>query len=194
MRLGGLAKATDGDFARGCVVAREAFEREDLSGGRTQLTHEAVVAATGRLNGNPVRSASSVGVQSVAGASPVSHAASPHSFTAVPTAPSLRVTQPVAPLSPVASNPASPIMKVEAELPTGQPGVSGGDSEISSSQEEYQHASTVRMMQLLVSEQQIKLDMALQKQADAAHRRLRKERNAARLRLHGDSAEDALEL
>lgn len=47
-----LARATSGDFARACDVATEAFERERLFSGATQLNAEIVASAVGGLWGD----------------------------------------------------------------------------------------------------------------------------------------------
>jgi hypothetical protein len=190
-----LARATSGDFARACDVVTEAFERESLFNGATQLLAEIVESALAGLRGDgtlpPPQRTVPAGAQRAAVVVPRATApAPPPTPTAGPSASGQR-----APPSPAASPVASPAMSpamspkvpVKTEFETSAPRRS-----TSAMNGECSGADDIDILEAKARLRKIEYDLACERVAVSKLLSEKRQREVERLRGHGGSAEDAL--
>jgi hypothetical protein len=170
-----LARATKGDFAAACEVAREAFEKESLFSGATQLNAE-IVASALRLREDGV------------GSQPSQHALVPGGtqradVVAVP---------PIA--GPSASGqraPPYPAMSANVPVKT-EFGNFGPRRSTSALDEESSGAEDIDILEAKARLQKIEYELACEKVVVSKLEREKRQRGLERLRGHGISIEDAL--
>jgi hypothetical protein len=170
-----LARATKGDFAAACEVAREAFEKESLFSGAMQLNAE-IVAGALRLREDGV------------GSQPSQHALVPGGtqradVVAVP---------PIA--GPSASGqraPPYPAMSANVPVKT-EFGNFGPRRSTSALDEESSGAEDIDILEAKARLQKIEYELACEKVVVSKLEREKRQRGLERLRGHGISIEDAL--
>jgi hypothetical protein len=189
-----LAGETSRDFARACDVAAEAFGRESLFSGATQLTAEIVASALEGLMGDgtpPMQRTAPAGTQRTS-AVPTTRAPPAAPIAAGPSA-SDQLAPPSPAASPVASPAMSPVMSpkvpVKAEFGSFAPRRS-----TSAMAEESSGAEDIDILEAKARLSKIKYDLACEELAFSKLQRQKKQRDLERLRGHGGSAEDALYL
>jgi hypothetical protein len=194
-----LAKETSGDFARACDVAAEAFGRESLFSGATQLIAEIVASTLEGLMGDgtpPMQRTAPAGTQRTSAVPP----ARPPPARPPPAAPiaagpsaSGQLAPPSPAAAPVASPAMSPVMSpkvpVKSEFGSFAPRRS-----TSAMDEESSGAEDIEILEAKARLSKIKYDLACEELAFSKLQRQKKQSDLKRLRGHGGSAEDALYL
>ena len=189
-----LARATNGDFARACEVASEAFERESLFSGATQLNAEIVASALEGMRGDdgstPSQRAIPGGTQRVAAVPPPSAAvpvpAPTAAITAGPSASGQR-----APPSPSASPAMSPAISPKVAVKT-EFGSFGPRRSTSALDEESSGAEDIDILEAKARLRKKEYELACERVAVSKLQRQKRQRDLEKLRGLGSSIEDAV--
>jgi hypothetical protein len=174
-----LARATRGDFVSACEVAREAFEKESLFSGATQLNAEIVASALERLRED--------GVGSQASQRAVVPGGMQRADAVVPPIAGPSASGQHAPPSLSASPAMSPTVPIKTES-----GNFGPRRSTSALDEVSSGAEDIDILEAKVRLRKIEYELACEKVAFSELRRKKSQRGLERLRGHGSSAEDAL--
>jgi hypothetical protein len=191
-----LARATSGDFARACDVVTEAFERESLFNGATQLLAEIVESALAGLRGDgmtpppqqqrtvPTRTQRAAVVPRATAPAP------PPTPTAGPSASGQRAP-PSPAASPVVSPAMSPAMSPKVPVKT-ELGSFAPRRSTSAMDEESAGADDIDILEAKARLRKIEYELACERVAVSKLLSEKRQREVERLREHGSSAEDAL--
>ena len=193
-----LARATSGDFARACDVVTEAFERESLFNGATQLLAEIVESALAGLRGDgltpppqqqrtvPTRTQRAAVVPRATAPAP------PPTPTAGPSASGQRAP-PSPAASPVVSPAMSPAMSPKVPVKT-ELGSFAPRRSTSAMDEESAGADDIDILEAKARLRKIEYELACERVAVSKLLSEKRQREVERLREHGGSVEDALYL